>query len=153
MSVVMSFTIDIDFAQNLIKKMQEFKRQSPQVKLFLAFNQTTYMPEDTAYFSIRFLTEDMRPIMHRQILRVELRNQDGELVYFQNVSVKDGIGANQMVIPSGLKAGVYRWVAYSDWMKNFNNKFFFRQDFYMDFLSSSLVIKRIINYYKGAISI
>jgi len=125
----MAFTINNDFAQILIKKMQQFKRQSPQVKLFLFFNQNTYMPEDTAYFSVRFLTEDMMPILHRQIVRVELRNQAGELAYFQNVSVKDGIGANQVIIPSGLKAGVYRWIAYSDWMKNFHKKFYFRQDF------------------------
>ena len=129
MMLVMAFTINIDFAQMLITKMQQFKRQSPQVKLFLFFNQTTYMPEDTAYFSVRFLTEDMSPIRYRQIVRVELRNQDGELAYFQNVSVKDGVGANQVVIPSGLKAGVYRWIAYSEWMKNFNKDFFFKQDF------------------------
>jgi hypothetical protein len=127
--IVTAFTIvESDFAQTLTKRLQDFKQQSPQVKLFLFFNQPTYMAGDTAYFSIRFLTEDLVPVSGRQIVRVELIDQNGQLEYFQHVSVKDGTGANQVVIPTGLKPGVYQWVAYSEWMKNFHSQFYFKQD-------------------------
>ena len=121
--------IDADFIQVLTKKMQQYKTQSPQVKVFLFFNQSIYAPGDTAYFSAHFLTEDMDRIAGRQIVRVDLIDQNGTLVFFENVALKDGKGANQVAIPTELKAGAYQWVAYSDWMKNFNPEFYFRQDF------------------------
>ncbi|MEY4930199.1 MAG: hypothetical protein RI909_923, partial [Bacteroidota bacterium] len=121
--------IDADFIQALTKKLQQYKTQSPQVKVFLFFNQNVYAPGDTAYFSAHFLSEDMERIAGRQIVRVDLIDQNGALVFFENVALKDGKGANQVAIPTDLKAGVYQWVAYSDWMKNFNPGFYFRQDF------------------------
>jgi len=121
--------IDADFIQVLTKKLQQYKTQSPHVKVFLFFNQNVYATGDTAYFSAHFLSEDMDRIAGRQIVRVDLIDQNGTLVFFENVALKDGKGANQVAIPAGLKAGVYQWVAYSDWMKNFNPGLYFRQDF------------------------
>jgi hypothetical protein len=128
--LIAAFTVpQIEFVQLLTGKMQQFKKQAPQVKLFFIFNQDVYVPGDTAYFSARFLTEDLTPLAGRQIIRLQLVDQNGQIVFFQNVSIKDGVGANQVAIPSDLKAGIYQWVAFSDWMKNFNAQLYFRQDF------------------------
>lgn len=118
-----------DFIKTLTKKLQEYKSQKPHVNVFLFFNQNIYTPGDTAYFSAHFLTEDLAPIGGRQVIRVELIDQSGSLVFFENIAVKEGKGSNQVAIPADLKAGVYQWVAYSDWMKNFGSEFYFRQDF------------------------
>jgi hypothetical protein len=120
---------DADFIQTLTKKLQQFKLQKPQVKVFMFFNQSMYAPGDTAYFSTHFLSEDFEPIGGRQILRVDLIDQSGKLVFFENIALKDGKGSNQVAIPAELQAGIYQWVAYSDWMKNFSSDFYFRQDF------------------------
>lgn len=121
--------IDADFIQTLTKKLQQFKIQKPQVKVFMFFNQSMYAPGDTAYFSTHFLSEELEPIGGRQILRVDLIDQSGRQVFFENIALKDGKGSNQVAIPAELKAGIYQWVAYSDWMKNFSSEFYFRQDF------------------------
>lgn len=128
--ILMSFRLPADdVIQILTKGLEQFKRETPQVKLFLFFNQPIYMPGDTAYFSARFLTEDMIPVSGRQIIRVELVDNEGRIVFFENVSVKDGTGANQVAIPARLKAGIYSWVAYSDWMKNFDSSLYYKRDF------------------------
>jgi len=118
-----------DFIQTLIKKMREYKAKSPHVKVYLAFNQNRYTPGDTAFFAAHFLADDLHPIVGRQILRVELVDQEGNVVFFEHITVKDGLGANQVVIPEGLSAGRYQWVSYSEYMKNFDPHFYFRQDF------------------------
>ena len=120
---------DVDFIQTFKGKLQNYKFLKPHVKVFLFFNQDVYAPGDTAYFAAHFLSEDMTPIGGRQIIRVELMDQSGMRVFFENIAVKDGNGANQLAIPNDLKAGVYQWVAFSDWMKNFAPEFYFRQDF------------------------
>lgn len=118
-----------DFIQTLIKKMREYKSKSPQVKVYLAFNQNEYAPGDTAFFAAHFLSDNLLPILGRQILRVELLDSKGNIVYFENIVVKDGIGTNQLAIPEGLPAGRYQWVSYSEYMRNFDPHFYFRQDF------------------------
>lgn len=120
---------DVDFIRALTQKIQEYKLRKPHVKVFLFFNQNVYASGDTAYFSAHFISEEMNPIGGRQILRVELMDQSGRLVFFENFATKEGKGYNQVAIPTGLKAGIYQWVAYSDWMKNFDPEFYFRQDF------------------------
>lgn len=133
---------DEGFIKTLAKKMREYKLQKPQVKVFLFFSQNIYAPGDTAYFSAHFLSEDMDPIGGRQIVRLDLMDQSGRLVLFQNIAVKDGKGFNQVAIPKGLKAGVYQWVAYSDWMKNFSPEYFFRQEFLLVEKNNLIPIKK-----------
>lgn len=134
--------INEGFIQTLSKKMREYKLQKPQVKVFLFFSQNIYAPGDTAYFSAHFLSEDMDPIGGRQIVRLDLMDQSGRLVFFQNIAVKDGKGYNQVAIPKGLKAGVYQWVAYSDWMKNFSPDYYFRQEFLLVEKNNLIPIKK-----------
>ena len=118
-----------DFIQSLIKKMREYKAKAPHVKVFLAFNQNIYAPGDTAFFAVHFLSDDLLPIAGRQVLRVDLLDQTGQLVFYEHIGVKDGLGANQVAIPKELPAGRYQWVSYSEYLKNFDPHFYFRQDF------------------------
>lgn len=142
-SIATSFIqIDEGFIQTLSKKMREYKLHKPQVKVFLFFSQNIYAPGDTAYFSAHFLSEDMDPIGGRQIVRLDLMDQSGRLVFFQNIAVKDGKGFNQVAIPKVLKAGVYQWVAYSDWMKNFSPEYYFRQEFLLVEKNNLVPIKK-----------
>lgn len=118
-----------NFAQNLSDQLTRYKNQLPQVKLFLFFNQRIYTPGDTAFFSARFRTEDREIIAVRQLMRVELVNAAGKIVQSDNIYVKDGFAANQIIISNQLESGVYSWVAYNSWMKNFAPAFYFKEDF------------------------
>ncbi len=120
---------DIDFVEILVKRLREYKSQNPHVKVFLFFNQNTFAPGDTAFFAARFMTEDFLPIRGRQILRVEIENDKGEVVFFEHIALKDGKGANQVIIPSELPAGRYQWISYSEYMRNFDPRFYFSCDF------------------------
>lgn len=118
-----------DFVQNLSEALNRYKSQWPRVKLFLFFNQKIYTPGDTAFFSARFRTEDRQTIAARQLVRVELVSATGKIVQSENVYVKDGFASNQIIISNELEAGVYSWVAYNSWMKNFDPAFYFKEDF------------------------
>lgn len=118
-----------DFIQTLIKRMREHKAKAPQVKVFLSFNQNVYSPGDTAFFAAHFLSDDLLPVAGRQILRVELLDQEGNIMFYEHIAVKEGLGANQLIIPKTLSAGRYQWVSYSEYMKNFDPHFYFRQAF------------------------
>jgi len=126
--VLTAFISADDFSKIIIQKLMKFKQESPHVKVYIFFNQSVYMPGDTAYLSARFLTEDLTPVPGRQIIRLELQDASGRLLFFENIGVKDGVGFNQATIPAGLKAGMYQWVAYNEWMRNFSPELYFRQN-------------------------
>lgn len=125
-----SFVIpEDDFIQMLVKKMRDYKKKSPRVKVFLTFNQNIYAPGDTAFFAAHFLSDDLLPVAGRNVLQVELVDHSGKVIMYQHIAVKDGVGANQLVIPNNLSAGIYQWVSYNEYMKNFDPHFYFRLDF------------------------
>ena len=77
-----------DFTQMLLKKVREFKVKSPRIKVFLTFNQNIYAPGDTAFFAAHFLSDDLLPVAGRSVLRVELVNHAGRVIFYQHVSIK-----------------------------------------------------------------
>lgn len=121
-----------DFVQTLSSRLAQFRNQLPQVKLFLFFNQRVYSPGDTAFFSARVLSEELTPMAGRQLIRVELVNDAGKIIQFDNVLVKDGFAADQIIIPTNLNAGAYSWVASSNWMRNFDFNLYFKEDFILE---------------------
>ncbi|MEQ8472046.1 MAG: hypothetical protein RIC35_12720 [Marinoscillum sp.] len=70
------------------------------------FNQPKYIAGDTVFFCVRYWDSGM-PIMGKQILVMDLVGGDGKSVNKIKFNVNDGIGSNQMVLPSDLKEGIY----------------------------------------------
>lgn len=56
-----------------------------------------------------------------RILYVELLKSNGEPVYQTKLLLENGKGQGQYFIPSDLETGVYHLVAYTRWMKNFDD--------------------------------
>jgi len=103
-----------------------YKNKSP-VKLHLSFNQPSYAPGDTAYFRAAFLmASNNNPVVGEQIITVELVDETNQLQLRHEFKMKNGWTGNQLIIPSDLKPGIFRLVAYNDWMKNFYQPPFFQ---------------------------
>jgi hypothetical protein len=142
--VATSFVIlEDDFIQILVKRMHEYKQRSPRVKVFLSFNQNIYAPGDTAFFVAHFLSDDLLPVAGRNVLQVELVDHSGKVIMYHHIAIKDGVGTNQLVIPSDLSAGIYQWISYNEYMKNFDPHFYFRQDF--DLVTKSELKREVKN--------
>ena len=60
-------------------------------------------------------------------LHIDLLAPDGKPIVSEIHRMKDGESNGQIFIPKGVAAGVYTLVAYTDWMLNFDSKYFFRK--------------------------
>lgn len=110
---------------DIIAKWDAYQKKYPQVKLHLIFNQEKYAPGDTAFFKAYFLTEDFKPVAQKQILTLQVKDHEGSNVHVQNFRINEGEGNNQIIFSNKIAPGEYTIIAYSEWMRNFDEKLFF----------------------------
>lgn len=95
-----------------VKKLQEYYAISKPVKLHLLFNQSMYAPGDTAFFRIAFVSaEEVAPIKGFNLIEIDVVDNKGSVVIHQVVRIRDGWGANQIVLPEDILPGNYRVIA------------------------------------------
>jgi len=126
---LISWSAEDDFLLRLNHQFEAYSKANPQVSVHLLFNQDKYVGGDTAFFKAYFVNEDFRPVTGKQILELEVIDQDGKLVQKQSFRVVEGKSENQIILSRDLQPGKYRFVAFSEWMKNFDESFYFSKEF------------------------
>ncbi|KAF2334412.1 hypothetical protein [Flavobacterium daemonense] len=64
-----------------------------------------------------------------EVAYVEIINDHKESVIKHKISIKNGIGSDDYFIPTTLKTGNYKLIAYTSWMLNNSQNNFFEKDF------------------------
>ena len=117
----------IDFLQEAQTKYEQYQHQYPSVKINMVFNQPVFSPGDTSFFNAWYTNEENIPVKGNHIVNVDLISGSGSTVQQIRFRVKDGSSNNQIVFNKELKPGVYKLVAYTDWMKNFGETWFYQK--------------------------
>ena len=115
-------------AQDLSETFSTYKSKYVATRLHLVFNQPSYAPGDTAYFSALYLNEASKPVKGAQTAVLEIVAPDGRSIQAINFKLQDGRGVNQVAIPSDAAGGSYRFYAYTNWMRNFGSEWFFKKN-------------------------
>ena len=117
------------FAQfpDVSKAFTTYKSKYPATRLHLTFNQPFYAPGDTIFFSAWHLDESQKAFPGRQVGTVDLVAEDGHAVKRIHFKIEDGRGTNQLALPKDLDPGSYTVIAYTAWMRNFNDGWFYRK--------------------------
>ena len=126
---LIAWSAEDNFLTTLERKFEAYAKSNPQVSVHLLFNQDKYVGGDTAFFKAYFVNDNFRPVAGKQILELEVIDQDGKLVQKQSFRVVEGKSENQIILSKDLQPGRYRFVAFSEWMKNFDESFFFTREF------------------------
>ncbi|MFZ1808937.1 MAG: hypothetical protein WAU36_17025 [Cyclobacteriaceae bacterium] len=117
--------VEDESLKELTEKFNSYTEIFPQNKLVLTFNQPEYAPGDTVYFKAHLLDEDLRPIKGRQVASLVLIDADGVEVSRESFTINNGVAGNHTMLSEDLTGGVYKLVAYTNWMKNFSPKVYF----------------------------
>ena len=115
--------------KSLISKLRSNSVFLDQEKVFLHFDKDFYSTGETIWFKA-YLVEAIRhrPIQIPCVLYVDLFGPEGELVTSRQVKIEYGYGAGQIQLPVALLGGNYQIRAYTEWMKNFSDQFFYRKN-------------------------
>jgi hypothetical protein len=96
--------------------------QSNPEKLFLHCNATTFVTGETLYYKLYSLnpTKPNAPIISK-IAYIELIDDSSKSIFLQKLFLENGMGQGDFFVPTTLKTGNYKLVAYTNWMLNKSN--------------------------------
>lgn len=130
-SSAFTFTEDgSDFIEKLIAKFEKYHHENPQEKVYLHFDKPYYLAGETMWFK-GYLFD---AIYHRidsvsRVLYVDLIDESNGKLIAQRILKCDGTTHGDIALPDSLEEGSYQIRAYTNYMRNFSEAFFFRQEF------------------------
>jgi hypothetical protein len=125
--VVMLCALNAHAFQDLSNTFTNYKSKNNATRLYLIFDQPSYVPGDTVFFSAWHVNEESKFVKGNYTGTLELVSPSGTSVQLINFKLVDGRGVNQVVIPANVQPGPYRFYAYTNWMRNFGTGWFFRK--------------------------
>lgn len=111
----------------VVSRVQGFSEVYPLEKLHLHFDKPYYAVGDTLWFNT-FLAHNFLAYDPSKIAYVEILNSRDSLIQTLKIPLKSGTGSGYWVLdPSYVSQDNYRFRAYTKWMANFNQSYFFNK--------------------------
>lgn len=102
-------------------------KSTPQEKIFVHYNTSLLFAGEYLYYKIYTFISDTNKLSGlSKIAYVELVGENGNRVFRQKISLKNGLGQGDFFIPTSVPSGNYKLLAYTQWMLNEGIKNSFR---------------------------
>ncbi|TDB64168.1 TonB-dependent receptor plug domain-containing protein [Arundinibacter roseus] len=122
--------LDDDFSQQVLEKIKTYREMFPQEKAYLHLDKSTYIAGDTLWFRA-YLAEGAGHQIDSvsRVVYVDLvEKQSGKIMTVRQIRMEEAAGRGDIPLPDSLRAGFYTVRAYTNWMRNFSDDFFFQKD-------------------------
>ena len=110
--------------QQIIAKTNLFNLRFPQEKIYLHLDRSSYWADEDIWFKAYVQNSPIKECN----LYVELVNPTGSVVYKNTAWVQNGLAYGDFHLANTLPSGIYQIRAYTNWMRNFDDVWFFRKD-------------------------
>ncbi|MEA5459047.1 TonB-dependent receptor plug domain-containing protein [Arcicella sp. LKC2W] len=119
-----------NLTEKIALKLEQYRLTTPQEKVYLHFDKPYYMAGETMWFQ-GYLFDGM---IHKvdsvsRVLYVDLIDETKGKVIASRILKCDGSTHGDFVLPDSLAEGIYHIRAYTNYMKNYSEEFFFHQNF------------------------
>lgn len=124
---------DEDFIQFISSKLLHYRQVRPSEKAYLHLDKPYYVSGDTLWFKA-YLTESSLHLADSasNLLYVDLIEQrSGKNAGLRRVHMSGGTGRGEIVLTDSIAPGAYTIRAYTNWMRNFDDAFFFQKNIYV----------------------
>ena len=134
--VILSISGLNSFSQNRDKvidtistRLEKFNNSYPQEKVYLHFDKPFYIPGETIWYKAYLVdAADNTPSSLSKIIYTELLDKNGKLIIRQILKAGNGFANSEFLLPESLLQGKYQVRAYTNWMRNFDQEFFFTKE-------------------------
>lgn len=130
----------IDPKNKIIAQYDSLNKFQPKEKLYVQLDKSVYTSQDTIWFKAYLLDESL--ITSAQLsglIYVEMIDFNGDLVKRVALPTKNGITWGGIAIQANYQPGNYTFRAYTNWMQNFGEKYFFKKQLKIVGLSTDVV--------------
>lgn len=132
--VIYSLVVVAAFAQQPSEELQRqfanYQQQAKQEKLFVHTDKSFYLTGETIWFRIYNVDASSHKASSiSKVAYVEILNNEGRAVLQAKIGLNDnnGNGNGSFLLPAHLATGSYLLRAYTNWMKNFDEGYYFQQ--------------------------
>jgi hypothetical protein len=98
-------------------------------KVYLHLDRESYYPGDDMWFKAYLIDASERLLSSNSInLHIELISPDSKIIDSRVIKLENGLGNGDFKLAAKLQSGRYRLRAYTNYMRNFGDQFFFNKD-------------------------
>lgn len=114
------------FMTGLDEHIDMYNSRTPIEKVYLHSDKDIVLAgEDIWYSAYLVLGPTHGYSLASKLLHVDLISPKNEIIVSQTLKISNGRGQGSMQIPNNLQAGIYQLRSYTNWMRNFDQEFFF----------------------------
>ena len=111
----------------VVEKVQKYFGVYPVEKIHLHFDKPYYAVGDTLWFK-GYLSQNLYEYTPSKIMYVEVLTSKDSLIQTLRIPLQGNVGQGQLVLdPQFVAQDNYRFRAYTKWMANFDNSYFFNK--------------------------
>ncbi len=130
--LLLTFLIaNIAFAQqpkfdSLINQFKEFRLSNFQEKIYVHTDQEFYLTGERMWFKVYCVDASFhKPYDISSVAYIEIIDRTSNSIVSTKVKLKDGYGSGSLFLPASISSDRYIFRVYTNWMKNFDQSFFF----------------------------
>jgi TonB-dependent SusC/RagA subfamily outer membrane receptor len=140
--VSISFTKSGDDVIKVISdKLEKWTSDYPQEKVYLHTDKTNYLAGESVWFKAYLVVGPEHQLSTlSNVLYVEFINDQDSIKQTIKLPIVDGYSWGDFELPVSLKEGNYRIRAYTNWMRNFSDTYFFSKSITVDNVLSTTVL-------------
>lgn len=127
--LVVASTFHKEVTPSAVKaRLDSYFKESPLEKVYVHLDRRHYTLGDTAWFKVYLLDAQLhQPSPVSKLVYVELLSPSDEVIATRHILIDQGVGAGDFLLPKDWAAGEYVVRAYTQYMRNYDHAFFFRQ--------------------------
>ena len=142
--IVLGFVRDDEPLKKIIQQIEKYRLQYPQEKIHLHMDKPYYAIGDNIWFKAYVVTAEKNELSDlSKILYVELINDKDSVKQSLALPLEMGLTWGDFSLTDSLKEGNYRIRAYTNWMRNFGEEYFFDKTFTVGNSIANTVITQV----------
>lgn len=128
--IVLGFVRDDEPLKKILQQIEKYRLQYPQEKIHLHMDKPYYAIGDNIWFKAYVINAEKNELSDlSKILYVELINDKDSVKQSIALPLEMGLAWGDFSLTDSLKEGNYRIRAYTNWMRNFGEEYFFDKTF------------------------
>lgn len=113
---------------SIINRFESYSSKALQEKIFLHTDKDFYVAGEILWFKIYYADgASHKPLQLSKVAYAEILNGDGKAELQAKISLEPGQSKGSFYLPVTLNSGNYTIRAYTNWMKNFDQAYFFEK--------------------------
>jgi len=113
---------------SLTQKFINYHHKGLQEKIFAHLDRSLYVAGETMWFKLYYVDGYLhRPLNLSKVAYVEILDQENKAIIQTKVSLSEGTGNGQVLLPISISSGNYLVRVYTNWMKNFSPEYYYQQ--------------------------